>query len=51
MPSVRYSWINELSGRKMLSNAGERRFQGMMSEDYPIVMRGIPHLAEIDQKV
>jgi tRNA (cmo5U34)-methyltransferase len=35
----------------MLSNAGERRFQGMMSEDYRIVMMGIPHLAEIDQKV
>lgn len=35
----------------MLSNAGERRFQGMLSEDYPIVMMGIPHLGEIDQKV
>lgn len=31
--------------------ATERRFQGAMSEDYLVVMQGIPHLADMDRQV
>ena len=29
----------------------ERRFQGKISADYELVMRGIPHLSEIDEQI
>lgn len=40
-----------MNNQTIENEAGERRFQGHMSEEYLIVMQGIPHLAEMDRHV